>query len=125
MSQLNIDTLSNTALTKSVQTSDLVDGHCTAWVIFNGINLTIIDSFNISSVTRNSAGDYTVTFATPMMNANYGGLATVNNDTPWLSAICKRNVKTVSACDIQTLHTSGIGTWQDSTNVTLAIFGGK
>lgn len=52
---------------------------CTAWVRFNASGTTnvINDSFNVSSVTRTSAGNNTVVFATPMANANYSFSYTV------------------------------------------------
>ena len=42
-----------------------------AWVTFTGFTGTISSSFNVSSVTRVSAGVYTVTFTSAMPNANY------------------------------------------------------
>jgi len=43
-----------------------------AWVNFDGTGTVAIrDSFNVSSVTDNGTGDYTVTFTTAMANANY------------------------------------------------------
>lgn len=47
-------------------------GIAKAWVNYNGIAQTIRDSFNVSSVTRNNTGDYTINFTTAMPNANYG-----------------------------------------------------
>ena len=45
---------------------------CRAWVNFNGVTTaTIRASFNVSSVTRNSTGDYTVNFTNAMPDANY------------------------------------------------------
>jgi hypothetical protein len=44
---------------------------CRAWVNFNGSNGGVNGSGNISSVTRNGTGDYTVNFATAMPDANY------------------------------------------------------
>jgi hypothetical protein len=46
---------------------------CRAWVNFNGTTspATIRASGNVSSVTRNGAGDYSVNFATAMPDANY------------------------------------------------------
>lgn len=44
----------------------------TAWVNFNGTGTVAIrDSENVSSITDNAAGDYTLNFATAMSNANY------------------------------------------------------
>jgi hypothetical protein len=52
---------------------------CKAWVNFNGTTSpgTIRASYNVSSVTKNGTGDYTVNFATPMTDLNYtvAGLA--------------------------------------------------
>ena len=42
-----------------------------AWVNFNGTNGAIRSSRNVSSITRNGTGDYTVNFTTPMADANY------------------------------------------------------
>jgi len=45
---------------------------CRAWVNFNGTNGSIRASGNVSSVTRNGTGLYTVNFTTAMPDANYG-----------------------------------------------------
>jgi hypothetical protein len=50
---------------------------CRAWVNFNGSGtVAILASFNVSSITDNGTGDYTVNFTTAMPDANYaaGGL---------------------------------------------------
>lgn len=45
---------------------------CRAWVNLNGVTTaTVRASFNVSSVTRNGAGDYTVNFTTALPDANY------------------------------------------------------
>ena len=49
---------------------------CRAWVEFDGINVTggnsvIHSSFNVSSVTKNLAGSYTVNFINPMPSIHY------------------------------------------------------
>ena len=45
---------------------------CRAWVNFNGTGTVAIrDSANVSSITDNSTGNYTVNFATDMPDANY------------------------------------------------------
>jgi pantothenate kinase len=59
-------------------TNNAYSGIAKAWVQFsaNTGSIVINGSFNVSSLTRNSAGDYTLNFATAMTNANY---ATVGN----------------------------------------------
>ena len=51
---------------------------CRAWVNFNGANASIRASGNVSSVTRNATGRYTVNFTTAMPDANYAALSAVN-----------------------------------------------
>lgn len=53
-----------------------------AWVNFNGTGTVAIRaSGNCSSVTDNGVGDYTINFATAMVDANYGsaGMAGVTD----------------------------------------------
>jgi hypothetical protein len=46
---------------------------CRAWVNFNGIGTVAIRaSFNVSSITDNGTGNYTINFTTAMPDANYG-----------------------------------------------------
>ena len=50
---------------------------CRAWVNFNGTGTVAIRaSGNVSSITDNGTGDYTVNFTTAMPDANFSGLAT-------------------------------------------------
>jgi hypothetical protein len=45
---------------------------CRAWVNFNGTSTVAINaSGNVSSITDNGTGDYTVNFTTAMPDANY------------------------------------------------------
>jgi hypothetical protein len=51
-------------------------GIAKAWVNFNGVAGTITNSFNVSSLTKNSTGDYTITFTTAMPNSTYAAVGT-------------------------------------------------
>lgn len=42
-----------------------------AWAVFRGADGVILSGFNIGSVTRNSAGDYTIIFSNALSTANY------------------------------------------------------
>ena len=55
---------------------------CRAWVNFTGSTATINASFNVSSVTRNSTGNYTLNLTNAMIDANYSccGSTTGNGD---------------------------------------------
>lgn len=53
-----------------------------AWVNFNGVTTaTVRSSYNVSSVTRNSTGNYTVIFSTALSDANYVAILTGTGNT--------------------------------------------
>jgi len=68
---LAVDTLNSS--TGVLATQNGITGICKAWVQLNNTvtNGTIGGSFNVSSVTYNASGDYTINFTTAMPNANY------------------------------------------------------
>ena len=54
---------------------------CKAWVNFNGSGTVAIrESYNVSSITDNGTGDYTVNFTTAMPDANYSAVGNGYND---------------------------------------------
>ena len=67
----SINTLNQT--TGLFSTNNAYLGIAKAWANFNPSSGTVVinNSFNISSITRNGAGDFTVNFTTAMPNANY------------------------------------------------------
>ena len=55
---------------------------CRAWVNFNGTGVVAIRaSGNVSSITDNGAGNYTVNFTTSMPDANYTTITTTNRSS--------------------------------------------
>jgi hypothetical protein len=53
---------------------------CRAWVNFNGTGTVAIRaSGNVTSITDNGTGDYTVNFTTAMPDANYSAVSTSSN----------------------------------------------
>jgi hypothetical protein len=85
---------SATLVANSVGTTQITNGSVTAeklgtteqkqiakaWVNFDGTTSpgTIRSSYNVSSITKNGTGDYTVNFATAMADANYSWAAAHN-----------------------------------------------
>ena len=67
--RLTISTLNDD--TGVLATQNGMTGVAKSWVKFVGNPVAISGSFNVSSVTRASAGAYTVNFTTAMPNANY------------------------------------------------------
>jgi len=64
-------------------TPGLVGGQlCRAWVNFNGTSTVAIRaSYNVSSITDNGTGDYTVNFTTALADANYCTLVTTRSNS--------------------------------------------
>jgi hypothetical protein len=52
-----------------------------AWVNFNGVGTVVINgSGNVSSITDNGTGDYTINFTTALPNANYSAFGFLRSD---------------------------------------------
>jgi hypothetical protein len=61
--------------------------HLKAWVNFNGTGTVAIRaSKNVSSVTDNGVGDYTINFTNPISDANYAAALNGGNDTGTIAA---------------------------------------
>ena len=112
-------------------TQNGMTGIAKAWVNFNGTGTVAIrSSFNVSSITDNGTGDYTVNFTTAMPNANYavtcGGK--INDTTtpdniggPTNGSTINPNSFTTSSVRMVTIP-SYTGSATDFTIVTVAIF---
>ena len=69
---LKVDTIQNTSAAHSSTTQQIAEGRAKAWVQWNSDGtLSIYDSFNISSVSDDGVGQFTVNIDTNMANANY------------------------------------------------------
>jgi len=100
MSQIKVDTITDEAgtgapdfpngLTGSVPAASITGAlnatgsapiyACRAWVNFNGTGTVAIrGSGNVSSITDNGVGDYTVNFTTAMPDANYSVVGITRN----------------------------------------------
>ena len=78
MSTLVIDTIQGRASANSINVrgegsanTNLQQGLTKVWINFNGSSFGTADSFNVTSITDNGTGDYYVTIASDMVNANY------------------------------------------------------
>jgi len=79
---------------------------CRAWVNFNGTGTVAIRaSGNVSSITDNGTGDYTVNFATAMQDTNYsvvGSAGTGSNTNDYFTGPSNLTAKTASVFRFQT-----------------------
>jgi hypothetical protein len=73
---------SNNLLMNSGYGSDAVAYGCRAWVNFNGSGtIAIRASGNVSSITDNGTGNYTVNFTTALPDANYSKNVNTGRDS--------------------------------------------
>jgi len=84
MSTLKTNTLTGTTSAGSIlvtgeggsTTTNLQQGLKKVWINFNGGGtIATRDSFNVTSITDDATGRYTVTIANDMSNTNYSGIA--------------------------------------------------
>ena len=101
-----------------------------AWVNFNGTGTVAINaSGNVTNITDNGTGDYTINFTTAMTDANYPAVYGTQFDTgatsnPFFIGLRATNgtvaTKTSSALRISTWTYSGAVV--DTSNISVAIF---
>jgi hypothetical protein len=98
---------------------------CRAWVNFNGTGTVAIRaSGNVSSITDNGTGDYTVNFTTALVDANYAGVCMTQPPTGVTSSgfeIKDAVSPTTSAFRLSTFRTT-TGTTNDPPFVNVAFF---
>jgi hypothetical protein len=79
MSTIVAQTISNGSV--STSSANVIQGCSKAWVNFNGTGTVAIRaSYNVSSITDNGAGNYTVNFTNALPDANYSVVGTGSTD---------------------------------------------
>ena len=86
-----------------------------AWVKYDQDPSTVNDSFNVSSVSDNATGEFTVNFATTMPSANYVTIGMSEDDR--FMTIGNNVPPTSSAVKVQTTHYNGNRYDRDHNNV--------
>ena len=98
-----------------------------AWVNFDGTTSpgTIRSNYNVSSVTKNGTGEYTVNFATPMADANYSVALAVQttSELDFRPVIKSTLTPTTSSIRVANLKTTGGSGNQDPTIFCVQVFG--
>jgi hypothetical protein len=126
---LTISTLSDG--TNSTSATNCIQGSAKAWVNFNGTGTVAIRaSYNVSSITDNGTGDYTVNLTNAMSDASYSATLGVSAPTGASAAdgILRQivelfNYRTSSAMRICTGYTySGGYSVEDEPIICVSIF---
>ena len=105
--------------------SNGVTTNALAWVNFNGTGTVAIrSSYNVSSITDNGTGDYTVNFATALSDANYcivSSGAPISGEILCIGLDYTTPTKTTSAVRVN-IKAPGVAK-TDSSECNVAIFG--
>ena len=113
MSTIKVDTVQNT--------SGVQQFLAKAWVNFNGNGTVAIrSSGNVSSITDNDAGDYTVNF-TAVSDVNFGVCYSLENRDPAYGHFITTAARTSSAVQINTAQ-SNLLSGVDYSNVNVTVF---
>lgn len=102
---------------------------CKAWVNFNGSTGVINSGFNVSSITKNGTGDYTLNFTTALASANYAvalGQIGYNASNYSTGLFIKPNTTLTPALKTTTqlqVAYAGGSTYYDAIDINVAIFG--
>lgn len=109
--------------------SNGVTTNALAWVNFNGTGTVAIrSSYNVSSITDNGTGDYTVNFTTALADANYAptfGVRSAISTATTQMEIDFTVAPTTSALRVNTVYvnTANNRTFVDCPQANVAIFG--
>jgi hypothetical protein len=128
-------TLTNKTLTSPTLTTPNIDSAqfatvsgtapiygCRAWVNFNGTGVVAIRaSGNVSSITDNGVGDYTVNFTTAMSDANYATCVNSTRDAGYPIPLI--NTQATGSVRINTTQfNASVPTAIDTTITNVAVF---
>ena len=116
--------VADTASALTTATGSAPSYACRAWVNFNGTGtVAIMASGNVSSITDNGVGDYTVNFTTAMPDANYatcGSAVRGSNDNNLEVRFPLSGTYTTTAVRINTVYSTS-ASLDDAPRVTLIV----
>jgi hypothetical protein len=123
---VDTDVLAANAVTTAKLGSAEASGLAKAWVNFNGTGTVAIRaSYNVSSITDNGTGDYTVNFTTAMVDTNYCLTGTLGSSDAASNNVATMNPKVTGgflagSCRFYSTNTSTTAVDRDL--VSVAIF---
>jgi len=95
---------------------------CRAWVNFNGTGtVAIMASGNVSSITDNGVGNYTINFINSIQDTNYATVATASVIAATYTLSAGVSNQSVSSCNVYTWESFGGGAFTDGFINNIAI----
>ena len=95
-----------------------------AWVNFSGVTSTSIQSsYNVSSVTYNSTGEYTVNFTTSFADAKYAAVAATGRSSTTAATQQQPSVHTYATTSVKVVSVQGsTRAYSDASEVSVVVF---
>ena len=122
MSTIKTTTLS-TQGGSTVPVDTVVNGTAKAWVNFNGQGTVAIRrAFNVSSITDNGTGDYTINFTTAMPDTDYATVVSGDGYNAYTSIGYPDANSTYQGVVFTRIRALTSGSYIDKPILTLAIF---
>lgn len=119
---LSSDPVSFYVANKFLSPGNIAGQLCRAWVNFNGSGtVAILASFNVTSITDNGTGDFTLNFTNPMPDINYVMSGSVDYSTPG-AFLVMGNTNTTRTTSAFRIYLWGGGGLSDFSIVSVAIF---
>jgi len=128
MSTLKTSNIQDTSGNNNSTPEEINQGRAKAWVNFNGTGTVAIrDDFNVTSITDNGTGNYTVSYTNAMPNANYAAVATIGSGSI-ASSSESTQVINLTTTGVQVLvgsdgSSGSTYTYQDASTVCVVVFG--
>lgn len=124
MSTLRVSSIQDTSGGNASTPAGIANGTAKAWVNFNGTGTVAVRaSYNVSSITDNNPGNYTVNITSAFADANYSVVATASRVGDTTSSGAHSLLPaTYTTSSVVLLSTRGTGTASDPDFVNVAIF---
>lgn len=123
--QAEVNTGTDTTRVITPATAKAASWAADAWVSFAGATGTIYGSYNVTSITRNSTGDYTINFTSALPTTNYAAVGMVRATGSNTQVVQAKNGGTYSTTALQVVVYENTATpaLQDPDRVNIVIFG--
>ena len=116
---LTISTLSDG--TNSTSATNCIQGSAKAWVNFDGTGTVAIRaSYNVSSITDNGTGDYTINFTNALPDANYSAVCSSSYSSLYVNRFCGPIVFNTSSARV--VVQDSVGSGLDSNVICVSVF---
>ena len=127
MSTLKTSNIQDTSGSNNSTPEEINQGRAKAWINFDGTSASIgtgRDSYNVTSVTDNGTGDYSINFTNNMSNTNYAfaGNGSLENANAADARIVTGQTRATSNLRINTTYANGSGGY-DTPGINVVVFG--